>query len=109
VGEIDARSPPNAFPPGVYEIGISVFGASDRAQGVGRDAVETLTNHLFAELGAGRVQASTAVENLAMRAVLRRLGFVEEGIMRAFMPSDGGRDDYALYSVTRQEWAARAP
>jgi RimJ/RimL family protein N-acetyltransferase len=42
-----------------------------------------------------------------MRGVLRRLGFVEEGVMRGFMPSDEGRADYVLFGVTKQEWEAR--
>jgi RimJ/RimL family protein N-acetyltransferase len=108
VGEIDARSPEGAFPRGVYEIGISLFDPADRRRGFGSDAVETVTRWLFVHGGAERVQASTAVDNNAMRAVLRRLGFLEEGVLRAFMPSgDGTRDDYALYAVTRSDWCGR--
>jgi RimJ/RimL family protein N-acetyltransferase len=43
-----------------------------------------------------------------MRAVLQRLGFREEGVMRAFMPSAAGaRDDFALYAVIRPDWRPR--
>jgi RimJ/RimL family protein N-acetyltransferase len=49
--------------------------------------------------------ASTAVENVAMRRVLEKVGLAFEGVMRAFMPRQSGRrDDYALYAVTRSEW-----
>jgi RimJ/RimL family protein N-acetyltransferase len=104
VGDITARNPKNAFPPGVFEFGISVFEAADRGKGYGRDATELLTSHLFDEHDAGRVQATTAVDNLAMRRVLESLGFVNEGTLRAFMPGPNGREDYAMYAVTREEW-----
>jgi RimJ/RimL family protein N-acetyltransferase len=108
VGDVQARQPEHCLPPGVYEIGISLFAESDRGKGYGRDAVELLTTHLFAERAAERVQASTAVHNAPMRAVLAGLGFREEGVMRAFMPGGAGvRDDYALYAVTRDEWRPR--
>jgi RimJ/RimL family protein N-acetyltransferase len=104
VGDITARNPKNAFPPGVFELGISLYEEGDRGKGYGRDATELLTSHLFDEHDAGRVQATTAVDNLAMRRVLERLGFVHEGNLRAFMPGPDGREDYAMYAVTREEW-----
>jgi len=51
------------------------------------------------------VQASTAADNIAMRRVLEKLGFMYEGTLRSFMPAGEGRDDYVLYAVTRSDWA----
>lgn len=108
VGDVQARQPERCLPLGVYEIGITLFGEGSRGCGFGRDAVELLTTHLFADRGAERVQASTAVHNAPMRAVLERLGYREEGVMRGFMPAENGaRDDYTLYGVTRPEWRPR--
>ena len=110
VGDIGARRPASALPPGVFEIGISLFGATDRGRGYGAEAVRLLTEYLFAEAGSGRVQASTDVGNAAMRRVLEKLGYSYEGTLRAFMPgTDGARDDYAMYGVTRSEWEGRSP
>ena len=39
VGEIDARRPQGSMPPGVLELGISLFEESDRGRGYGREAV----------------------------------------------------------------------
>ena len=106
IGEVDARQPKEGLPPGVYEIGIGLFRVEDRSQGFGREAFALLTDLLFERHEAERVQASTWVENLPMRKVLEGLGFVYEGKMRDFMPSPRGRDDFAMYGITRAERAA---
>src|ERR687891_291186 len=79
VGDISARNPKNAFPPGVFEVGITLFDPGDRGKGYGREATELMTTHLFEAADAGRVQATTAIDNLAMRRVLEALGFEHEG------------------------------
>jgi RimJ/RimL family protein N-acetyltransferase len=105
VGDVQARRPRYALPPGVFELGIQIWNPADRAKGYGREAVERLTALLFSEHDAARVQASTSVENLAMRRVLGRLGYAEEGVLRAFWSrDDGSREDYVLYALTREDW-----
>jgi len=47
------------------------------------------------------VQATTDVRNAPMRRVLEKLGFEEEGVLRAFMPDGDDRADYVLYAITR--------
>jgi RimJ/RimL family protein N-acetyltransferase len=107
VGDVGARHPFGAVPPGVHELGITIFDSSDRGRGIGREAVELLTEHLFAQ-GAERVQATTHVGNAAMRGVFRRLGFAEEGVLEAFLPDDaGGRLDAVMCAVTRDGWRSR--
>ncbi len=100
VGEIQARGNPlQTLPQGVFELGIAIYRRSRRGKGIGADAVRTLTTWLFKEGGARRVQAGTAVHNVAMRRVLERIGFQLEGIQRSFMPRGRVRDDYAMYAV----------
>jgi RimJ/RimL family protein N-acetyltransferase len=104
VGTVQARRPENAMPRGVFEIGIELF-AEERGLGYGRDAVEQMVELLFRSHGAHRVQASTWVENAAMRRVLERLGWQFEGVLREFMPSaDGDLHDYAMYAITRSSF-----
>ncbi|MGI8421598.1 MAG: GNAT family N-acetyltransferase [Gaiellaceae bacterium] len=107
VGELDARRPEGALPPGVWELGIGLFDEADRGQGVGGEAIGLLVDHLFDEHDAGRVQGSTDVSNTAMRRVFERLGFREEGILRDFMPDGDGRADYAVYGMTRSDRVGR--
>jgi RimJ/RimL family protein N-acetyltransferase len=108
VGEVDARQPSDSMPPGVFELGILLYDAAERGKGYGSEAIALLTDHLFEREDGERVQGSTAVANTAMRRVFIKLGFVEEGIMRGFMPGPNGREDYALYGVTKDEWRRRA-
>ncbi len=100
VGEIQARRPENAMPMGVFELGIGLFDDADRGKGIGSKAVARMVTRLMDDEGAHRVQAGTDVENAAMRAVLDRLGFECEGVMKSFMPSPDGPRDYALYGLT---------
>jgi RimJ/RimL family protein N-acetyltransferase len=109
VGEIDARQPPRSMPEGVFELGISLFDVADRGQGLGTEAVRLLTRHLFETEDAERVQASTWVGNTAMRRVFEKLGFAEEGVMRAFMPSERGRDDFVLCAIVRADRSRLEP
>jgi RimJ/RimL family protein N-acetyltransferase len=104
VGTIDARHPQGFVPSGVYELGIVVFDTGDRGKGYGAEAVSLLLGHAFETLNAGRIQAGTAIGNRAMRRVLEKLGFREEGVMRSFMPVGEGREDYVLYAITRDDW-----
>ena len=88
----------------MVELGIELYGSTDRGKGYGTEAIALMTNWLFRNGIAERVQASTSKDNLAMRRVLEKLGFTFEGIMRAFMPAGDHREDFALYAITRAEW-----
>ena len=109
VGDVQARRPKHGLPEGAFELGIDLYDPADRGKGYGRAAVEQLTELLFRDHAAGRVQASTSVDNAAMCRVLERLGYRREGVMRAFWPlPDGSRQDFALYAVTRGDWERRS-
>jgi [ribosomal protein S5]-alanine N-acetyltransferase len=105
VGQIQARtSPKQTLPPGVFEVGLALYQARHRGKGYGSEAVSLLTDWLFDSGRAERVQATTAAGNDAMRAVLERLGFRLEGILRAYGPiGSGARGDGALYAVVRSD------
>jgi RimJ/RimL family protein N-acetyltransferase len=105
VGDVQGRCSDTAMPPGVWEIGVEVWDVADRGRGVGGEAVRVLTSYLFDREDAIRVQATTDLDNAAMRRVLERLGFGFEGVLRGFMPSaDGAARDYTVYGMTRDDW-----
>jgi len=105
VGDVQARI--DSLPKGAFELGIGLFDERDRRQGLGREAIELMTAHLFDSLGARRVQLSTDVANVGMRRVAERVGFVHEGDLRAFWPETDGDRDYAMYGMTRIDYERR--
>lgn len=102
-GEVQARCPEDAAPPGVFELGIELYDVNDRGRGLGSEVVRALTTHLFRREDAIRVQATTDVENAAMRRSLEKCGFVFEGVLRGFMPTADGPRDYAMYAMTSKD------
>jgi RimJ/RimL family protein N-acetyltransferase len=104
IGEIQARKWEGGMPPGVFELGIEIFNEADRGLGYGSEATALLASYLFEHEGARRFQASTDVANERMRRALERLGFVLEGVLREFMPSNDGSRDHVMYGMTRNDW-----
>jgi RimJ/RimL family protein N-acetyltransferase len=101
VGDVQARR--DVGPKGVFELGVSVFDGS-RGRGYGREAIELLTAYVFERQGAHRVQLATDVANAPMRAILERLRFGFEGVLRGFWPGSDGYHDYAMYAMTKDDF-----
>jgi RimJ/RimL family protein N-acetyltransferase len=99
VGIVSARAMAGFSPPGVCELGIELFDEV-RGRGIGTEAVQLITEWLLGN-DYPRVQATTDLRNAPMRRVLEKLGFEDEGVLRAFMPDGDGRADYVLYAITR--------
>lgn len=74
--------------------------------GIAVEAVSRVIDRIFAE-GQRRVFADTDPENRRSRALLERLGFTLEGILRAEWETHIGVRDTALYGMLRDEWEAR--
>jgi RimJ/RimL family protein N-acetyltransferase len=102
IGDVQVRHAEQMAPPGLYELGIGLF-AGSRGQGYGTEAVMLITDYLFEEERATRVQLGTDVDNVSMRRAAEKAGFRFEGVMREFMPGDGFARDYALYARTRSD------
>ena len=103
VGDLQARRDDQTMPPGVFEVGIGLFPGS-RGEGVGTEALGLLTDFLFGEEGARRVQLSTDVDNAAMRRAAEKVGYVLEGVLRDYWPaSNGEARDHTLYAITKAD------
>ena len=103
VGQIQAYRA--QLPRGVFGIGIELFDQNHRGKGYGTEAVAMLVRHLFDREEARRVEGGTTPENAAMRRVFERMGFVEEGVQRQFLPAaDGGGVDCVMYGMTRNDY-----
>ncbi|MGA8938218.1 MAG: GNAT family protein [Acidobacteriaceae bacterium] len=73
--------------------------------GANTEAKLLLLQHGFEVLGCVRVEFHTDRLNARSRAALKKLGAVEEGILRAdVLKPDGRRRDTVMYSVIDTEW-----
>lgn len=91
------------------EIGYTIAEAA-RGKGYATEAVRLLVALAFDPEGLNfeRLQAITAVENLASRRVLERVGFTQEGILKGFLIIHGRRVDHVIYGLLRDEIAHAA-
>jgi ribosomal-protein-serine acetyltransferase len=83
---------------GTAEIGYWIDEAAE-GTGVAHASVDALVRHLLERGDLGRLQARTAVGNRRSRALLERLGFDFEGVLRASQRINGGRADMAMYGM----------
>jgi len=86
-----------------YSIGIALL-PEHRGRGYGTEAQRLLVRRLFGHSRVARIQADTALDNVAEQRALAKVGFVREGVVRAAEWRDGRLHDHALYSVVRDEW-----
>jgi [ribosomal protein S5]-alanine N-acetyltransferase len=78
-----------------------------RGKGYATEAVELLVTHLFDTTPLPRIGATVDVENRPSIALLERLGFRREGVLRSALFHHARWHDVALYGVMRTEWTHR--
>ncbi|MCB9184908.1 MAG: GNAT family N-acetyltransferase [Flavobacteriales bacterium] len=66
-------------------------------KGLMREALEHITEHGFTAIGFHRIEAITAPDNTASRALLERCGYRLDGIMRGNYHWEGRQLDSAVY------------
>jgi RimJ/RimL family protein N-acetyltransferase len=86
----------------VSEIGY-VLARAHWGGGIAREAVSAVIDQLFAE-GQRRVFADTDPENIASIALLERLGFRREGLLRGEWETHLGVRDSVILGLLRDEW-----
>jgi RimJ/RimL family protein N-acetyltransferase len=106
-GEVDARRRSTGLPPGVFELGIELYEQERHGRGLGTEALRLLITYLFDQERAERLEVRTSLDNAAMCRVLEKLGFVREGVLRAFMPGERGRTDYGMFALLQADWSAQ--
>lgn len=80
--------------------------ASERGRGIGRQAVQQLTDFVFRTYPhKNRFEATTRHDNIAMRRILQQCGFAKEAHYRAAWPAkDGTMVDCTGYGILREDW-----
>lgn len=71
------------------ELGMVIGSASDRGQGLGREALELMKHFAFRTLGLERLEMEVHMENHAARKCYQKAGFVMEGVKRHAFFTDG--------------------
>lgn len=87
------------------EIGY-VLGRKYWGQGFAHEGLGSLLEFAFGELNLRRLEAEIDPRNTASDKVLRRLGFMREGLLRQRWSLKGEISDSALYGLLRHEWEA---
>lgn len=68
-------------------------------QGFMSDAMAVMIRFAFGELALHRLEAACLPRNDASRALLRRSGFIEEGMARQYLRINGSWEDHLLFSL----------
>jgi RimJ/RimL family protein N-acetyltransferase len=74
-----------------------------RGRGLATRALRLAVRWMFEDLGLERAQIVTTPDNAGSLAVARRLGFVEEGLLRGRDIEDGRRIDVVIYGLLRSD------
>ncbi|MCX7983608.1 MAG: GNAT family N-acetyltransferase [Bacteroidetes bacterium] len=83
------------------------LGKEYEGKGIMTKSCRALIDYAFTEYKLHRVQIRCAVGNHRSRAVIERLGLVQEGIMREAEFLYDHYVDLFIYGITEQEWKSR--
>ncbi|QDP39901.1 GNAT family N-acetyltransferase [Radiobacillus deserti] len=73
-------------------------------KGFATEAIHSILNYAFYELGLYRIGAVTFPDNLASNQLLEKLGFRQEGLLRGYIFQDEQSHDANVYSILASEW-----
>jgi RimJ/RimL family protein N-acetyltransferase len=89
------------------EIGHTFVGRAFQRTAVNTEAKYLMLRHAFETWGCVRVELRTAAKNERSRAAIRRIGGIEEGVLRRHARMhDGTWRDTVFYAVLDAEWPA---
>jgi RimJ/RimL family protein N-acetyltransferase len=87
------------------EIGWTWLGTPWQRTAFNTEAKYLLLTHAFESLGLNRVEFKTDVLNERSRKAIRRMGALEEGVLRRhIVMRDGRARDSVYYSIIAEEW-----
>ncbi|GER66564.1 ribosomal-protein-serine acetyltransferase [Weizmannia acidilactici] len=80
------------------------FGEPYQGHGIMTKVVKAMTDYAFKQLNMNRVEIRAATNNSKSRAILERLGFKEEGIIRQSEWLYDHFVDHVVYGMLASEW-----
>jgi RimJ/RimL family protein N-acetyltransferase len=78
--------------------------ASSRGSGIFLDAARLIGSFAFGTLGTHRLEARVLSQNGRGNGALRKLGAVQEGVLRRSIRRGGEYLDQVLWSMLREDW-----
>jgi [ribosomal protein S5]-alanine N-acetyltransferase len=91
---------------GTAEWGFAI-GSAYWGTGVFQDGAELMINFAFETVGVHRLEARAAVKNGRGNGALRKVGAVQEGLLRRSFVKNGEYLDQALWTILNDEWKPR--
>jgi [ribosomal protein S5]-alanine N-acetyltransferase len=86
-----------------------VLGRAQWGRGLMREALSALLDHAFNTVALNRIEAEVHPANTASLALLARLGFAQEGVLRERWAVKGQTYDVVAHGLLRREWQPAAP
>jgi RimJ/RimL family protein N-acetyltransferase len=105
VGLAQVRRLDPLFEAGEWEITLL---PSARGTGVFLEAAQLIASFAFGAVGAFRLELRALLQNGRANGALRKLGAVQEGILRHSIRRNGRYLDQSLWSLLREDWSERA-
>ena len=101
VGLVQVRQLDPAFEAGEWE---GTLTPSSRGTGVFLEAARLIGSFAFGSVGAHRLEARVLLQNGRANGALRKIGAVQEGVLRRSMRRGGEYLDQVLWSVLKDDW-----
>lgn len=81
-----------------------VLGSAFWGTGLFRVAADLVLKFAFGRIGTHRLEARVAVPNGRGNAAMRKIGAVQEGVLRRSLVCDGQYVDQTLWSILEEDW-----
>ena len=101
VGLVQVRQLDPSFEAAEWECTIA---PSSRGSGIFLEAARLVGSFAFGTVGAHRLEARVLLQNGRANGALRKLGAVQEGILRRSVRRAGEHFDQVLWSVLQEDW-----
>lgn len=87
------------------KIGFTWYGSEFQGSGVNTHCKYLILDHAFENLDIERVELNADLRNERSIAAMKKIGFVQEGILRQsiYLP-DGHKRDTVIFSLLKEEW-----
>mgnify|MGYP005615901375 FL=1 len=90
------------------QLGYTWYGKQFQGTGLNTHCKYLLLAHAFENMGIERVEFRADANNAKSIRAMKKIGCVEEGILRSNTPKlTGGRRDSIVLSILKQEWVER--